>query len=488
MSWRSWRGAGGAGELIRLSLPFILSNSFWTLQITIDRVLLSQYSSESVAAAMPAVLVFWAPLALLQNTAGYATTFVSQYVGASRPRRVGPAVWQGLHFGVWTGIAFLFLLPCSDWLISLGDHAPALQELEAVYFRCLCFSALPTLIVAAVSSFFAGRGDSWTVLSINGVGLCVNAALDYAWIFGRWGFPQAGIEGAGWATVAGTWVSALFSLALFLRKRYRAEYETLTGWRLEPDLFGRLLRYGVPNGMLYFMDCLAFVAFTFVVGKLGSAELAASSIAFSINMVAVLPMVGIGQGITVLVGQRLGENRPDLAERTTWTGFRFIWGYMTLVATLYLVFPGLFVQLFLNEQEVTAASRVAAMVPILLRFVAVYTLFDSMNLVFSFALKGAGDTQYVTCMSVALAWPLMVLPTYASLKFQWGLYWAWTFASVYIIALAMVFLLRFRSGKWKSMRVIEDAPACEEMGAPGEPAESGEAPARPESQPVRDAI
>ena len=98
------------------------------------------------------------------------------------------------------------------------------------------------------------------------------------------------------------------------------------------------------------------------------------------------------------------------------------------------------------------------LVPVLLRFVAVYSLFDSMNLVFSFALRGAGDTRFVTVLSLALAWPLMVVPTWAAWHYGWGLYWAWTFASAYVIALGFTFLLRFRVGKWKSMRVIESAP------------------------------
>jgi MATE family multidrug resistance protein len=93
--------------------------------------------------------------------------------------------------------------------------------------------------------------------------------------------------------------------------------------------------------------------------------------------------------------------------------------------------------------------------------VAVYSLFDSMNLVFSFALRGAGDTRFVTLVSLSLAWPLMVVPTWAAQAYDWGLYWAWAFASAYIIALAFVFLWRFRQGKWKAMRVIEQAPTTE---------------------------
>ena len=94
---------------------------------------------------------------------------------------------------------------------------------------------------------------------------------------------------------------------------------------------------------------------------------------------------------------------------------------------------------------------------ILLWFVAIYSLFNSIEVVYTFALRGAGDTVFVTWVSILLAWPMMVLPTYLAYKLGWssGLYWAWGFASAYIIAIALVFMFRFRGGKWKSMRVIE---------------------------------
>src|SRR5437764_2566775 len=82
-------GAGGSRELLKLALPLIVSNSFLTLQLTIDRVMLSRQNSDAVGAAMVAAVMYWTPFALLQFTASYAATFVAQYVGAGRPQRVG---------------------------------------------------------------------------------------------------------------------------------------------------------------------------------------------------------------------------------------------------------------------------------------------------------------------------------------------------------------------------------------------------------------
>jgi multidrug resistance protein, MATE family len=471
-SWTErWRQEGGGRELLRLALPLILSNSFMTLQIVIDRILLSHHSSAAVAAAMPAALLFWTPLTLLQNTAGYATTFVAQYKGAGRRDRIGPVVWQALYFAVGAGLAFLALRPLAGPLVALTGHDPDVQALEATYFRCLCFAALPTLVTAAANSFFAGRGDTWTILLIDGTGLSVNALLAYGLIFGHAGLPAWGIAGAGWATVAGSSSSAVLSLLLWLRPRFRQEFATLRGWRPDLALFLRLLRFGLPNGLQWCLDGLAFLAFTVLVGWLGKDELAATSIAFTINLAAILPMLGVGQALGVLVGQRLGQDRPDLAERTTWTGLRLTALYVGVMALLYLAVPGAFTYLFRNAEEGGGSARVAELVPVLLRFVAVYCVFDGGNLVFSFALRGAGDTRFVTAVSLGLAWPLMVLPTAAAVSFGWGLSWAWAFASAYIIALAFVFFFRFRTGKWKSMRVIEPALTEETIAGEVGPAE-----------------
>ncbi len=456
-----WQGIGGGRELLRLAWPLILSNSFWTLQIALDRILLSRASGAAVGAAMAAACLFWTPLVFLQNTASYATTFVAQYTGAGEPRRVGAAVWQALYFSLAAGVGFIGLLPFTDLAIALGGHSPQLQEMEVTYFRCLCFAALPILITAAASSFFAGKGQTGTVLLINAVGLLVNALLAYAWIFGHWGFPIWGIAGAGWATVLGSATSAVVALALMLRPAYRAVYGTASGWRFDPALFRRLMVFGLPNGLVAGLDCLAFTVFLFLIGRLGDTELSASSIAFTLNLIAFLPTLGLGQAVAVLVGQRLGENQPALAERTTWNGLWIASLYMGLVAIAYLVFPDALAFLFRSEEDAGAWAQVAAEVPLLLRFVAAYCFFDAMNLVFSFALRGAGDTRFVAGAAFVLSWPIMVVPAWASWHFGWGLYWAWTFASAYVFALAVVFLLRFQQRKWQTMRVIEAPVAAE---------------------------
>ena len=449
---------GGSRELLKLALPLVVSQSFMTVQVFVDTVLLSWHDPREMAASFPAVMWYWLFFGVLQVTAGYTSTFVAQYTGAARPHRVGPAVWQGIHFAVIAGVLFLVVVPLAPHLIALGAHSPEMQRLETIYLKCLAFAALPMLVMSAVNGFFSGRGQTWVVLAIEGVGTAVNIALALLLIFGRWGFPEMGIEGAGWAAVAGSWAAALFALVLMLRKKYRAEFNTSAGWKPERDLFRRLMVYGGPAGMQVFLDVLVFNFFTQLVGRLGDAALGATTLTIRLNMIAFLPMMGLGQAINILVGQRLGENRPDLAEKTTYTGLKWSLGYMGLVALMYVSIPTLLLSVFEGDKEPEKFAAIAALVPNLLLCVAVFSLADAINLSFAFALRGAGDTKYVTVLTFVLAWPLMVIPTAVTVTLGGSVYWCWAFATLHIIGMSVCFWFRFRTGKWKSMCVIEAAP------------------------------
>jgi MATE family multidrug resistance protein len=450
--------AGGSWELLALAAPLIVSQSFMTVQVFVDTLLLSQHDPLEMAASFPAVMWFWLLFALPQVTAGYTSTFVAQYTGAGRPHRVGPAVWQGIHFSVVIGLLFLLFVPAAPALIALGGHTPALQELEVKYLRCLAFSGLPMLVMTAINGFFSGRGQTWIVLGIEAFGTGVNVALALVLIFGRLGLPEMGIEGAGWATAAGSLASAVLALALLLRPTYQRHFGTLAGFWPERDLLLRLLRYGGPAGLQVFLDVLVFHLFTQMVGRLGEAAMGATTLTVRLNMVAFLPMMGLGQAVGILVGQRLGGDRPDLAEKSTYTGLCWAFGYMCVIALIYLTMPRLLVSLFEGHRSAAEFAEVAAIVPTLLVCVAVYSLADALNLTFAFALRGAGDTWFVSILTFSLAWPIMVLPTALVVWLDASVYWAWVFATVHIMAMAICFFFRFRTGRWKSMRVIESAP------------------------------
>ena len=164
------------------------------------------------------------------------------------------------------------------------------------------------------------------------VGRCffavVNLLLDYVWIFGYAGFPALGIAGAGWATVTALWLKVVCYVVMVLQAEHRKHYGTLAGMRFDRDLFGRLLYFGGPSGVQMLLDVIGFTVFVMLIGRLGDVQYEATSMAFSISTLGFMPIWGLGMAASILVGQRLGENRDDLAARSTWTTLYVAWAYM----------------------------------------------------------------------------------------------------------------------------------------------------------------
>ncbi len=466
-----WQDEGGYRELLTLAVPLILSTGAWSVQHFVDRMFLTWYSPEAIAAAMPAGILNFTLMSFFLGTAGYVNTFVAQYYGAERHERIGPAVWQGVYVAVIGAVVIGATIPLAPWFFGVVGHEKAVRIYEITYFQILCVGAFPGIAASALAGFFTGRGNVWPVMWANALATAVNLVLDYALIFGKWGFPRWGVKGAAVATVlAGVFVF-LFYIAMLARPACRRRFNTLGSWRFDSELFRRLVYYGVPNGVQFFLDIFGFTAFLLFVGRLGTVPLAATNIAFNINTLAFMPMLGFGIAISVLVGQRLGENRPDLAERSVWSGFHLTFAYMASVAALYVLAPGLFVKPFAAQAEPAAFKPIADLTRVLLRFVAVYSLFDTMNIVFASAIKGAGDTRFVMRLIVVVSTFVFVLPVYVAVTYLGaGIYTVWTIASVYIITLGLAFLLRFLGGKWKSMRVIEEPVLPSVVSLPDAPA------------------
>ena len=458
---RLFRGPGGCWEVLQIALPLVLSTSAFTVQMFVDCVFLTWYGDETMPAAMYGGLTSFVIFSFFLGTATYVNTFVAQYDGAGQSKRIGASVWQGIYFSVAAGLLMMAIAPLAETLMNLAGHGPIVRQHEVVYFRILCIGAMPGLVAPTLSCFYSGRGKTWTVMWVNIASTILNILLDYALIFGKWHFPRWGIAGAAWATVCASALSVIIYFVLFLRQGDRKNYATLSGWKYDAKLIKRLMRFGLPSGVQFMLDILGFSLFVTFIGRIDSLSLAATAMAFRINSLGFMPMLGFNIAVCTLVGRSLGKNNPELAQRSTWSAAFLTMCYMTTISIGYWFIPEFFMYPFALQADPAEYALIKPMVAKLLCFVAIYSLLDTGTLIFSGALKGAGDTRFVMVVSVALNWFLMVVPSYFAIKLvkgTAGLYLAWAGLMLYVGVLAVVFLFRFLGGKWKNMRVIETAP------------------------------
>ncbi len=449
-------GPNGAKKILNISFPLILSTSSFTIMQFVDRKFLASYSLEAFEAASPAGMTSFMFLSLFFGTIAYANTFVAQYSGAGRLERVGSSVWQGLYLAFISWIIYAPLAIIAKPIFILIGHQPEVMLLEIEYFQILVLGSIFVLINLALTCFYSGRGKTKVVMFIRFAAMFLNIPLDYCMIFGKCGFPEMGITGAAIATVISTAFSTFLFLILIFSKDNRDKFATLRNWRFDGLLFKRLLKYGLPSGVQFVVDIFAFTIFLLMVGRLGKVELAATNAAWSLNMLVFMPMIGFSIALSTIVGNAVGRSEIHSAHRATSNTFFMVLAYMGTIALLFIIIPRSILGLLLGGSEDPRLNQVIESAVVYLRFVAFYSLFDAIVIVFSSAIKGAGDTKYVMWVAIFLSTIIIIFPS-----IMFCVIWvqpaevSWSFLSGYILIISIVIYRRYRSGKWKQMRVIE---------------------------------
>lgn len=441
----AWHRPSGYRDALRIGLPLVFSMSSTTLILFTDRVFLGQYSVEALAASTPAGMAAFMFASLFLGIVTYANTFIAQFVGGRREQEVGAALWHGVYLALIGGVVMALLAFIGPLLFSLFGHDPEIQRLEVQYFGIMMLGTVFMLMKDALACFYSGRGYTGPILWVNLLGATVNIPLDYVLIHGFGPIPAYGVVGAAVASVAGQALMMLLFLVLVFRPRWRRLYG-MHRWRLDPALLRGYLRYGGPAGIQFFMDVFTFTFFIAAVGRLGRADLAASNIAFALNTLAFLPMVGVSVAANTLVGQAVGGNRPEEVNRAVTSAMHIAMSWMWIIAAIYLIFPHPLIRLF-QPAEVDPAlfAEILDRGTWLLRFIAFYCLFDAMNLVYVGALKGLGDTAFIGWVSFFGGLFGLVIPVFVAIEIlQVGVYVAWGMITVYVCCLAMAFRTRFR--------------------------------------------
>ena len=454
-----WAAPNGYGDVLTVGLPLVISLGSTTVMEFTDRVFLSHYSMDAIAAALPANIVNLTLMLTFIGIAGYANVFIAQYYGSKSSRRVGAALWQAIYMSLIGGVILASMAFVAEPIFAFGGHAPSVQAQEVIYFRILTIGSSAALMASSLGCFFSGRGYTRPNMVVNIIATVINIPLDYMMIFGVGPFPEMGIAGAGYAT-ASSWTMQMVMYAyLIFNKRNEECYGVISNRAFDKELFSRMLRFGFPSGVNYFAEIFAVAFFSFVIGRLGKVELAASNMAFSINTVAFLPMIGLNIAVSTLVGQNMGAGNPQGARVATANTLHIAMTWMVLLAGCFFLFPEWLLNIFKpGSMSVTEFAPVRELGVLVLRFVAFYCLFDAVTIIYFGAVKGAGDTNFVMWAMLACAIGALILPLYiAQSVFQAGLTTLWTIFAFYIALLAAIAFWRFSGDKWMKITLVETA-------------------------------
>lgn len=473
----SWEGDGGVRQLLAVSIPLMLSALSGVVNLFFDRYFLAKYDLQyHMAATHGAGATWWAVQHFMLATVFYVSTFVAQYHGAGRDDRIGASIWQGLYMSLAGGLLNMALWPLWGPLYRAVHGEGLLSQLEAEYCQALGFGTFFLLANAAFGAFYAGRGRTVFVMITSFLIAILNILLNRWLIFSPpdWlPFVEPGIVGAAWGTNISLAAGSLVYMAAVFRPVHEREYKLLSSWRLNPALFRRILRFGAPQGFQHFVEISAFAFFFLMVGRVSQQALVASNIAITVNMIVFMAMVGVAQGLGMLVGRFVARSEPDLAEKAT-TSAVALNTIMTLPGiVLYLAFPGLLVGIFVgSEVKPEFAAQVHELARAMLIVVAVYSLGDVIGVTYSSAIKGAGDTRFVFECAALSAVFVLIIPCALIAWTGGSALRMWVMALGYIMVIGAAFVARYWAGRWRTMSVIEPdlcASDSRVMAPPPEP-------------------
>jgi multidrug resistance protein, MATE family len=446
----------------------MLSTGLFSITLFVDRLLLYRYSDSAASAALGAGTVLWSINCLPVGICGYTSTFVSQYLSAKRPNRALQVVWQGVLLGFAFGPLLFLLGWWSGPLFAMVGHSPELAKLEAGYFLWLIPGTWATIMASALVGLFSGSNRNLILLFTDAVVTVVNACLDVVLIFGMFGLPSMGVEGAALASSIAL-ILKLLILALLATRDFRRKSKLMSTLVESPEsspltrllvwdwvLMKRLVHYGWPAGVSVVAEAWSFTIIMMLVGRLGEQAAAATTLALNVNLLAFIPLVGLGTAVGVLVGKYLVQEQIEKAKRIVMSGLLIGIAYSMIFVVLYGGFPEWVMTIYSFESEPERFETMRPILKPLLWFIAGYCIFDAFQLVFVGALKGAGDTFFVLAGHL-LCGMVTVVGGIAFSHFTGigGLYYWWSVITVWVILLAVVFTLRYQHGGWQTKRVIE---------------------------------
>jgi MATE family multidrug resistance protein len=448
-------------RLLSLAWPLILGSSANSAMMFTDRLFISRLGTDALAASLPASLTAVFCACFFQAASQYVATFAGQHEGAGESRECGPWVWQGLLIALVAGMVNAAAIPALPWILGLMHAAPAVHEAMVSLDSWLFGNACAVCIIAAIGGYFAGTGRPRLVLVLNGSLLALNAWLNWCLIFGHCRLPRLGLVGSAIGTVTATWTIAGLAVILLLRRTERTERAT---WPATLSLrrFILFCRFALPQGARQVVEIAAWQFFVFAVGSFGTIPLAASNIVLNWNLLTFMIMIGLSQAITVAVGQAVGARDLAAARATARRGVALELGYGLAIGAAYFALMDPMIAAFLGDVPAADREHLVALSRRLFVIAALWNVGDALNMAFSGALAGAGDTRWPFVAIALGSLLLMVAPLVMLLALPaarwtaWGVepvLAAWIATLAYVTLVGIALALRYRSGTWERMSV-----------------------------------
>lgn len=436
-------------EVIKLAAPALAEQIMMSLIGMADMIMVSRIGPAAIAAVGLSNQPMMFAMAIFMALNVGTTAVVARHVGANESDAANETARQSLILVGLLGVIMATIMFFSaEWILLFMGAEPDTMAHAVTYFRIVSVSMIFNTIQMSVNSMVRGAGDTKSPMSNNMTVNVINLVGNFLLINGIWFFPKLGVTGAALATAFSRLVGSILALSLVLIPGKRITVSFKERFHFNWDIATRVAKIGFPAAIEQFIMRGGMIIFTRTISGLGTVTYAAHQVALNITSLSFTTGMGFAMSATSLVGRSLGAKKPDMAEMLANSAHKLAMMVSGAVAVILFFFGRQVALLYSNDLAVITQAAIA------LKIIALVQPSQSTQFVLAGALRGAGDTKWPLYSTIIGVWGFRVLLSYLFVQvLGYRLVGAWVAMAVDQFARSSIILYRFRSNKWKHVRV-----------------------------------
>jgi putative MATE family efflux protein len=376
------------------------------------------------------------------------TALVARRIGEKEPEKAAKVSFQAMATGALVSvlIAVVAIFFSKDLLRLMGANARIVNEMSG-YTTIILGSNIIIMLLFINNAIFRSAGDAALSMRVLIVANCLNIVLDPLLIFGLGPIPAMGIEGAAIATTIGRGVAVIYQFILLFKgkgKIHIRKEHFVFRW----ETINQLIKLSLGGIGQNIIATSSWIGLMRIMAEFGSAAIAGYTIAIRILIFILLPSWGLSNAAATLVGQNLGANQPERAEKSVWAAGKINMVFLGSIGLIFFLFPQFFIELFTIEQDIVSNGIQA------LKIISCGFIFYGLGMVLLNSINGAGDTQTPTLLNLISFWIVEIPVAYfLAIQFKWnqdGVFYAIIIAEACLTLIAFYW---FKTGRWKLKKV-----------------------------------
>jgi putative MATE family efflux protein len=440
-------------DIVRIALPSMVEMILTQLASMVDLMMVGQLGPAALTSVGLTTQPKFLTMAMFMAMNVGATAMVARCKGAGNPKRANLILRQAIMmtFFLSSLAAVLGYLFADQLIVLMGAADPVVLSGGAIYFK-IQMAGLPLLaLTATATATLRGVGNSRTPMIYNLTANLINVAFNYLLIYGNFGFPRWEVAGASLATVIGQTAAFFMAFASLLWGKNYIRLHPRKGFLPDAGAIRSIVKIGFPAMLEQLVMRTGMIIYTRMIAGLGVVSFATHQICMSIQAFSFMNGQAFAISATSLTGQSLGKKRIDMAQIYTTRTRRVGMGVSLCIALVSFVFGGRIVALYTSGPDSAEIIGIGAR---LMMLVALIQPLQSSQFILAGSLRGAGDTKSVA--AIIFVTILIVRPLIAYLfiyVLETGVIGAWIGFAADQALRSLFVLLRYYSGKWKSIRV-----------------------------------